>query len=233
MFSQAFSEWSIINKILFNYLHSLSANNFCHQIFLFFSQIIGNYYLFPIHVLAAFLAIILYYNTNKEATNEEKRNSWESNFYLFAIICLSLSISFIIVEAIKIYSSFTRPYCDNTLKIIANNLHDISECNKSFPSGHSAYIACILLPIISQSKNNIINAGLYCFIIAVMISRVSLGIHYPADVAFSFMISFIVTNFSPFLLKKILSIKKLNSLYIWFKNFFFNLISFNMAHHEK
>lgn len=95
---------------------------------------------------------------------------------------LSLAISQIIVQSLKIIMSRERPY-----KIIEHlNTFGIDLSDYSFPSGHTTASFSLATTLALNLPEYTIVAIFLALIIA--ISRIYLGVHYPTDVAFGLIL---------------------------------------------
>ena len=104
------------------------------------------------------------------------------------LLCLiSLIISFFVIRHLKSHFGRIRPYKSLPgVNYLKNNLKDYS-----FPSGHTAAIAAVSFSILFYFPGLWYVAVL--LIIAVGISRIYLGVHYPGDIIFGVIIGFLCT----------------------------------------
>jgi membrane-associated phospholipid phosphatase len=97
---------------------------------------------------------------------------------------------------LRLYSNiqlnFPRPFCSlpsNSFTVIANI--DLERCESSFPSSHSGL--ALLVTYFIWSYITIRQKIISCFIvILVAISRITLAMHYPSDIIYSFLITIII-----------------------------------------
>lgn len=94
-----------------------------------------------------------------------------------------------ITQIIKFITKRSRPY--ETLEFI--NTFEIKMIDKSFPSGHTIASFSLFLILYLNYSNFYVYALIFAIIIS--ISRIYLGLHYPTDVLFGLIFSWIFTFF--------------------------------------
>jgi membrane-associated phospholipid phosphatase len=113
-----------------------------------------------------------------------------------ALFFLNFVLAILIIESMKRFFSYQRPYC---LADFAMNQELLSlgyyleECNKSFPSGHATYISLFVVSFWSLLNKELKLAGV-ALIILVCLSRVVLAKHFMADVTYGSLIVFLIVN---------------------------------------
>jgi membrane-associated phospholipid phosphatase len=106
-----------------------------------------------------------------------------------AVFSLAYWLDGLILGFLKPYLDFPRP----PLALLPDTLHIIgtAEFHHSLPSGHSAFammVVASLWPVLARRWRV---AGV-CFVLWVGLSRISLGMHFPADVLAGFLLSLVV-----------------------------------------
>ncbi len=152
--------------------------------------------LFPIHFVILLSFMVTYSYLTKQMRNINLQISYCK---AISVLLGSFFLGAVIVETLKIFFSFPRPYCigsgvavnKNLIHMLGNDFFLMSKCNKSFPSGHSWYIATFVFSVWGIMNIYLKIIGL-ATIFLVGLSRVMLGMHFPADVDYSILIAFIV-----------------------------------------
>lgn len=114
---------------------------------------------------------------------------WCANKKLAYSLGFAYFTSGLLVQGLKITFRIPRPWIlDPDFEPVASAIPDAT--GYSFPSGHTQSITALAGTFGLYLKKN--SAKILCFILiaAVMFSRMYLGVHTPADVGVSFLISF-------------------------------------------
>lgn len=91
--------------------------------------------------------------------------------------------------ALKQYIKAPRPFCSLNVHSFATIADiDSSTCFSSFPSAHTG-LALLMLYFLWSYLNNFNKFIAFFVVILVAISRMTLAMHYPADVFYSFIIT--------------------------------------------
>lgn len=102
-------------------------------------------------------------------------------------IAVSVGVVWYIVTALKIIVAIPRPY---TVISDAHLLVANTTPLESFPSAHTALLAALATAVYLHHKK--LGALLLLLTSVVGLSRIFVGVHYPIDVLFGFLIGFIV-----------------------------------------
>ena len=98
--------------------------------------------------------------------------------------------------ALKFGINLPRPFCSLTPSEFTTILDVTKErCLSSFPSAHTGLailIAYYLWPYLTKYKKAIVLS----LIVVVSISRITLAMHYPADIIYSILIAYLIIFFS-------------------------------------
>jgi undecaprenyl-diphosphatase len=108
------------------------------------------------------------------------------------LCCCTLTLSHIPVHFLKKFYPRKRPY----LKLEGTFVPKKPLTDHSFPSGHTTAIVSIALPIMIYLPITAI--FLLPILCSVAFSRIYLGLHYPSDVFFGFLLGTITTFISQF-----------------------------------
>jgi len=106
-----------------------------------------------------------------------------------AVFSLAYWLDGLILGFLKPYLDFPRP----PLALLPDTLHitGTAEFHHSLPSGHSAFammVVASLWPVLARRWR----VSGVCFVLWVGLSRISLGMHFPADVLAGFLLSLVV-----------------------------------------
>jgi membrane-associated phospholipid phosphatase len=191
MSKHLFYDWFGYNKKLFHHTHHLADNPTTIKLLEILSNYLGNYLMFPIHLLLLILILTLlikkYYPQKDVVLNYIKAA---------LVLCISIAITLSLGYILKISLEYSRPYC--THGTILNEMvktfteYQLSSCYRSTPSGHSLYSTAFVLsiwPILNRSFKLLS----LTILVLVMISRIMLGFHFPADVFYGFCMAALIT----------------------------------------
>ncbi len=190
--------WQSANKALFilinNYINHFpllaSALNNLSKLFF-----IGNFAILYI------ITITLYFAHTKIKPNQHPPQEKQNTYSKFIKVGITYGLFGVFFAIIKFSINLPRPFCSLQAQEFIT-IMDISRerCLSSFPSAHSA-----LAIILAYSAWPYINLKLKIFsviiIIFVMISRISLAMHYPADIFYSILLAFLVIKVAHILYK--------------------------------
>lgn len=149
---------------------------------------LGDHSLFPFYLglLTLFALVRVNLSGQDAARNRLQANRWLT---VIAVFSLAYFLDGTLLTALKSYFDYPRPPLalpQGSMQIIG-----MPEYHHSLPSGHASFamlITASLWPVMSRSWRV---AGVL-FVSWVGISRISLGAHFPADVAAGFISSLLV-----------------------------------------
>lgn len=174
-FKILFYDWLGLNQIIHSMLSNFTTHPIYYQAMKFASNFLANYALFPVHLLLfiAIASLILHKKNVQSHSSLTKLHSGilRSGYILFIL----LAVEFLLIEAAKRYFAMPRPYCLNYIT------PENTDCLRSFPSGHTAYIMTWVLSLwlVLNKKLKFIAVIL---VVWTALSRISLSMHYPADI---------------------------------------------------
>lgn len=185
------------NKQLFMYINTITNVSLFPKILKIFSQafFIGNFALIYIATCSYF-----YFKIKKSGNPQE--NFWPIYKILVktGIIYAFFSLSYALL---KFTINLPRPFCSLPISDFVTILNTNKErCLSSFPSAHSALsilVAYFLWPYVTNTCRLL----LCIIIIMVAISRITLAMHYPADILYSALIIIIIVGISNFIYQKL------------------------------
>ena len=182
---------------ILSYFYDLMGYN--HAIF-YGLNYFGNYGLLPyllylitlIFDLPPFIAyyFILCFLAYKHVNNQKNKSACFSGiFYLLIRIGTCFALLHLIYAGLKFSFNLTRPLCE----LPADSFFTLQavesvRCNASFPSAHAARALLVCYFLWPYANNFAKQAGLIIMLAMVSLSRISLGMHYPADIAYSLII---------------------------------------------
>lgn len=149
------------------------------------------------------LCLWAYWHIN---SGTKKAQNFSKIFYLLIRIGTCFALLHLIYAELKFSFNLTRPLCElpagsfSTLESV-----DSVRCNASFPSAHAARALLVCYFLWPYADIFPKRAGLVTLLAMVSLSRISLAMHYPADIIYSLIImAFIIvlTNLLCLQLKK-------------------------------
>lgn len=177
-------DWGGLNIWLFHEINNLRGSFI--DPFMQLGTLLGKHELFWLYLTFMILARLRQIERldNQAALRiEPQATLW---LIVFATFILSYFIDSWLVGWLKQLFSYPRP----PLALPAETLHLLtqrSDLNHSLPSGHTLFattVAASLWPV-ADSR---LRLGLTMFVVWVGLSRISLGIHFPADVVYGAII---------------------------------------------
>lgn len=200
MIKEYLYDWHGINQQIFltinKFFSSLGPDFFINL----FDQLaaITNFYFYLLLILLIKAYYIMKYKND--------RNLLHLNLFkwseIFFIASLAFVINMLIAGILKYSLKFTRPFCHEQIKDIYVIKHSAEyNCQTSFPSGHTM-VATILVTAFWPSLNIYGKILSIALIVITALSRISAGLHFPADLLFGFIIAFSITYISRKLFKK-------------------------------
>jgi membrane-associated phospholipid phosphatase len=114
---------------------------------------------------------------------------WVAVVMLFAV---AFPVNAVVNYSLKDYFAFPRPYkAVEYTQVQQMEKRKMEDDNRSFPSGHMAFIVCLVLSMWEVLSSFWRKVGLLA-ILAVGWSRIALGVHFPADVIWSWLITVVI-----------------------------------------
>jgi len=184
---EIFYDWGGVNALLFH-----AINNFRGKFIDWLMQLgtfLGEHTNFPVYLALVVLtatAIVARARTHSPQQAHRAAQHWLG---VIAVFSVAYVIDGSLIHWLKEMLDFPRP----PLVFPSESLHVIGkpEYRHSLPSGHAAFaitVAASLWPAL----NRYWRVGLAVLVVWVGVSRISLGVHFPADVLAGFLVGLAV-----------------------------------------
>lgn len=180
-------DWGGLNVWLFHAINNLRGSAL--DAFMQAGTTLGDHDRFPLYI--ALLAIAGFWWLSRgtlrlPAPTSEQMSGW---FMVFASFSLAYFLDGFLVGWLKHALDFPRP----PLALPPDSLHVVGkpELHYSLPSGHATFamtVAASLWPLLGRPGR----VALIAFVLWVDLSRISLGMHFPADVLAGNLVGLIV-----------------------------------------
>jgi membrane-associated phospholipid phosphatase len=181
------------NKEIFIFINNLTNISFLPLILKAISSVF-----FIANFAAIYLIVCIYfYFKIKKSPNPAK--TFEPIYYELVRIGACYAFFGITFSILKFSVNFPRPFCSLT-PIDFTTIIDISleRCLSSFPSAHTG-LAILAAYCLWPYMNRALKFTSCAIIFAVAISRMTLAMHYPADILYSAIVTLVVIIFSNYL----------------------------------
>lgn len=183
---EIFYDWGGANVWLFHAINDIRAD-WLDQ-FMLLGTYLGGHNLFSFYlVLLTLLALFVVNKPMQDSDQYQTRvKRWMA---VIAVFSLVYWLNGLLLGNLKPLLDFPRP----PLALLPDTLHIIGspEYHHSLPSGHASFammVVASLWPVLSQRWRL---AGVF-FVLWVGVSRISLGMHFPADVLAGYLSSLLV-----------------------------------------
>ncbi len=177
-----FYDWYGYNKEIFLSINHSFSDLSIQYFFKFISQIFN---ISSFAICYIFLVILVIFCSKKNRFSEERFLNFYNYFVKIGICYGFIGLSYALM---KFTINMPRPYC-SLLEGSFVTILDFSgeRCLSSFPSAHTAIViltSYALWPFVRLP----VKLGLICLSLLVMLSRIILAMHYPADILYSIII---------------------------------------------
>lgn len=186
-FKDWFYDWHGANEWLFIKINSIRGDYY--DVAMQAITHLGNYRHFLYWLGAIFAYALLSLSLRKARKKGAVRPRSVMWIGIFVVLIVGFAVNGIMVKTMKEHFEFPRPYVALAQEQV--NLLQVKDADdglKSFPSGHVAFITFIIVSLWPAFRDDWKWWGLLP-IALVGWSRVSLGVHFPADVVWSFLMS--------------------------------------------
>ena len=179
-----FYDWGGLNTQLFYLINGIQGEAF--RQFMQLGTMLGKFTLFPVYF--AIIAGIGFYDVSRNTLAPIRRKQWT---HAIIVLIAAYLFSLLWVYLLKTWLHFPRPFValpEGTVHIL-DYIRASEEPMVSFPSGHSVFTTLMvasLWPMLNKTAKII---GI-AFVLWVGVSRIALGVHFPADVVYSMALSF-------------------------------------------
>jgi len=175
-----------LNEIIFTKLNYITNNGIIPYILQAISSIffIANFAVFYI-----FTCLYFYFKTRKATNTEEYFTPIYNKLVLVGICYAIFGLTF---AGLKFSVNMPRPFCSlaaGQFATVANI--EFERCLSSFPSAHTG-LSILVAYALWQHINNVTKIACCIIIATVAVSRVTLAMHYPADIIYSALVTFLV-----------------------------------------
>ena len=188
--------WIGLNKSLFILINKLTNVGCLPDIL----KIISDVFFIANFAVFYFIACLLFYFRTRRVTTD-KQSFFMTGYFELTRIGICYSLFGLTFAALKFSINLSRPFCSLTKAdfiTIANT--DLERCLSSFPSAHtglSILVAYCLWPYM----NTFLKYISYLVILAVAVSRITLAMHYPADIIYSAIVTILIIFAGNFVFK--------------------------------
>lgn len=182
-----FYDWGGLNVWLFHAINNLRGDLL--DAFMLAGTELGDHGRFPLYI--ALLTLAGWWQMSRRVNPPSPPVTKPTSAWLlvFATFSLAYFLDGFLVSGLKHFLDFPRP----PLALPADSLHVIGkpQMHHSLPSGHATFamtVAASLWPLLQRNGQ----IALIAFVLWVDLSRISLGMHFPADVLAGNLLGLIV-----------------------------------------
>jgi membrane-associated phospholipid phosphatase len=183
-------DWHGANEWLFLQVNSIRG--FYYDQLMQLITLLGNYRYFAFWIagLALFAMLSLtFHKLQKKSVIRPRAVVWLG---VFVVLMVGFAANGLMVQSMKAYFDYPRPY----VAFASENIHllemkDADDGLKSFPSGHTAFITFLMASLWPVFRDRWKKWAIVC-VALVGWSRVSLGVHFPADVVWSCLMTLVL-----------------------------------------
>ena len=187
-----FYDWYGFNQSLFVSVNYITNLGFLQKLFIIISK------LFNIFAFLLYYLLLLLFIFFKLRNDKFSKDSYDRYFEILLKIGLTYTVIILAYSAMKFGINLPRPYCIMENFISIQNFANV-RCLSSFPSAHTA-MAVFMYYISFQhlSKGGKLLGAIVIALVGA--SRISLAMHFPADVLYSIVICLFICWFVQYML---------------------------------
>ncbi len=179
-FKSIWYDWIGFNDWLFVAINSI-RNPVYDDIMLKIS-FLGESRHFPYYFAAIFALLLLSLFRRLIAKHPIKWPYITSWLGVFVVLGVGFLVNVAAISVVKDHFSYPRPYVAlaSTGQVYKIETIEAEKDYKSFPSGHVAFVTFLVVALAPLMSKEMLRAGMF-FIALMAWSRISLGMHFPAD----------------------------------------------------
>ena len=197
---EIFYDWGGANVWLFHVINDIRFEWL--DKFMLFGTGLGEHTRFTLYLV--FLTLIALVAVNKPAQDIQQYQTRVKRWMaVIAVFGIAYWLNGLLLGYLKPLLDFPRPQL--ALSLDAAHVIGAPEYHHSLPSGHSAF-AMMVVASIWPVLNRWWRVAGACFVLWVGISRISLGLHFPADVMAGFLLSLAVVLLVKLFLHKLMGL---------------------------
>ena len=183
-----FYHWGGFNEWLFKAINGLRPGAEYDNVMLLINKL-GDKMNFPYFVAGLLIYVLLSSLLRKARRKGAVRARLVMWFGIFSVLCVGFACELLVFNFLKDYFALPRPYVVfPPSEVTLLEIRGAEDAYRSFPSGHTGFITVIIMslwPLFADRWRwfTLLIIG------AVAWARISLGVHFPADVLGGFIIA--------------------------------------------
>jgi membrane-associated phospholipid phosphatase len=190
---EIFYDWIGGNVWLFKLINGFSGHNAIYDHLMI---IISRLSETKMMIIPYFIVLSLVAVFNVALSTTSKRKMFKYTFArwlaVLSLFVVAMTVNIGVNHALKDHFGFPRPYVAlDASELVKLEDRSAEDGRRSFPSGHVAFMACFIFSIWEVLSLRMRSVGLLA-VGAVAWSRIALGMHFPADVFWSAVITVMV-----------------------------------------
>ena len=188
---ELFYDWGGANVSLFHKINAISSSEDYDRVMEWVSYFAQNR-LFPYYcyVLLGYIFLSMMVRVIRKKPGLKHYGArWVG---VLAVFAAGFVVNIGVNHELKDYFGYPRPYAvleESSVHLVEQR--PVEDARRSFPSGHVAFASLLIFALWPMLSTNFRCFGVW-LILLVGWSRIALGVHFPADVVWSMIISFFV-----------------------------------------
>lgn len=182
-----FYDWGGLNKWLFKVINDIRGDDY-DRIMLLINKM-GEHKQFPYFLIGLSIYVVfslIIRKLRKKGSIRPRLTMW---FGIYLVLFAGFMVNWGVITTLKDHFGMPRPYVElATENVHVLEIRDSDDGYRSFPSGHVSFITFLIIAL-WPAFNERWRWYALLLPLAVGWARISLGVHYPADVLGGFTIS--------------------------------------------